>query len=72
MITVFILLLKRIKYIGDEANEVNNIQPSESTEISKDIQKLIEKAVKLSVKRVDFPYPCEASVTLTDNDNKKN
>jgi probable rRNA maturation factor len=40
-------------------------------EISKDIQKLIEKAVKLSVKRVDFPYPCEASVTLTDNDNIK-
>lgn len=37
-------------------------------EISKDIQKLIEKAVKLCVKKEGFPYPCEASVTLTDNE----
>jgi len=40
-------------------------------EISKDIRKLIEKAVKLCVKKEGFPYPCEASVTLTDNENIK-
>jgi len=40
-------------------------------EISKDIRKLIEKAVKLCVKKVGFPYPCEACVTLTDNESIK-
>ena len=30
--------------------------------------KLIEKAIKLCVKRKGFPVPCEANVTLTDND----
>lgn len=37
-------------------------------EITKGTQKLIEKAVKLCVKKENFPYPCEFSVTLTDND----
>ncbi|MGI6083847.1 MAG: rRNA maturation RNase YbeY [Acetivibrionales bacterium] len=36
-------------------------------EISKDTQKLIEKAIKLCVKKENFPYPCEISVTLTEN-----
>ncbi|NLX63729.1 MAG: rRNA maturation RNase YbeY [Clostridiaceae bacterium] len=40
-------------------------------EISKDIKRLIEKAVKLCVKKEGFPYPCEAYVTLTDNENIK-
>lgn len=38
-------------------------------EISKDLQKLIENAVKLCVKKEGFSYPCEASITLTDNEN---
>lgn len=42
-----------------------------SQEISKDIQKLIEKAVKLCVKKEGFPYSCEASITLTDNESIK-
>ncbi|NLE25713.1 MAG: rRNA maturation RNase YbeY [Clostridiaceae bacterium] len=42
-----------------------------SREISKDLQKLIEKAVKLCVKKEGFPYPCEASITLTDNESIK-
>jgi len=37
-------------------------------EISKNIRRLIEKAVRLCVKKEGFPYPCEASVTLTDNE----
>jgi len=32
---------------------------------------MIEKAVKLCVKKEGFPYPCEASVTLTDNETIK-
>lgn len=42
-----------------------------SQEISSEIRRLIEKAVKLCVKKEDFPYPCEASVTLTDNESIK-
>jgi probable rRNA maturation factor len=41
-------------------------------EVSKDTQKLIEKAIKLGVKKEKFSYPCEASVTLTDNETIQN
>jgi probable rRNA maturation factor len=36
--------------------------------VSRETIKLIEKAIKLCVKRKEFPVPCEATVTLTDND----
>lgn len=36
--------------------------------LSKEILKLVKKAAKLCVKREDFSHPCEASITLTDNE----
>ena len=38
-------------------------------EISKNIQKLIERAIKLCVEKEGFPFPCEASVTLVDSED---
>lgn len=36
--------------------------------LSKEILKLIEKAARLCVKRENFSHPCEATITLTDNE----
>lgn len=37
-------------------------------QIPRETLKLIEKAVKLCVKRKEFPVPCEANVIITDDD----
>jgi probable rRNA maturation factor len=36
--------------------------------LPREILKLIEQAAKLCVKRENFAFPCEATITLTDNE----
>lgn len=40
-------------------------------EISRETLKLIEKAVKLCIKKENLPHDCEVSITLVDNDTIK-